>query len=235
MNKKSLPWIFGILFCIAAAVNLYGKLTYNESLASLAKPFLMPFLALTALFTLLPTAAPRKTIVLLMCALAFGWAGDCLLIPEGLLTFGAGILCFLIGHIFYLCIFSEAWKGLKTWQWIAAIVVMAAAVLALMKVIGVEGILFWPFFIYGSALMMQIFTSVCGLGRIGGTRWLLSSCGAVLFTFSDSLIATESFGTFPFAQKPFLIMLTYLAAQVLLVSGVVMKWKTTSRRAGASA
>ena len=226
MKTKSLSWIFGILFCIATTVNLYGKWISDNALASLAKPFLMPTLALTALFTLLPTAAPRKTIALLMAALAFGCAGDCLLIPEGPLTFAAGILCFLIGHVFYLAFFSEAWKGLKAWQWVAAVVVMVAAVFALMKVIGVNGVFFWPFFVYGLALMMQIFTSVCGLGRIGGTRWLLSCCGAVLFTFSDSLIATESFGTMPFMQKPFVIMLTYIAAQALLVSGVVKRFSS---------
>ena len=226
MNKKTLPWIFGILFLILSCINLYGKLTGNEALASAVKPGLMPSLALTALFTLLPTDAPRKTITRLMLALAFGCAGDCFLIFSSQLPmFGAGIVCVLIGHIFYLMIFSEAWKGLTLWQWIAAGVVMIAALLALMKVVGVSGFLFGPFLVYGAALMMQIFTSVCGLARIGGVRWLLSSLGAVLFTFSDSLIATESFGTIPFAHKPFVIMLTYILAQALLVSGVVWKWK----------
>lgn len=235
MIKKALPWIFGILFFVLCAFNLYGKLSGFEPVARAVKPFLMPSLALTALFTLLPTQAPRKSVILpLMGALAFGCAGDCFLLGEGLPMFGAGIACFLIGHIFYLRIFSEAWKGLKTWQWIAAGAVMVAAVLALMKVIGVAGILFVPFLIYGLALMMQIFTGACGLGRIGGVRWALSLTGAVLFTFSDSLIAAESFGVMDFPHRPFVIMLTYLAAQALLVSGVVWRWKATSLPEAAS-
>ena len=53
------------------------------------------------------------------------------------------------------------------------------------------------------------------------TTWWILLFGGLLFTFSDAQIAMDTFGVLPFAQRPLVIMLTYLAAQSLLAVGGV--------------
>ena len=101
---------------------------------------------------------------------------------------------------------------------------MGATVFGLVKAIGINGVMFWPMLIYGFSLMMLIFSALAGVLRMPrrsrGTWWILLA-GALLFTFSDALIAMETFDVLSFSTRPFVIMLTYLAAQALLATGGV--------------
>ncbi len=76
--------------------------------------------------------------------------------------------------------------------------------------------------VYGSVLMLLIFSTLCGLVRFEDKcTWGILLCGALLFTFSDALIAAGTFGVATFALREFVIMLTYLAAQTLLAVGTL--------------
>ena len=49
--------------------------------------------------------------------------------------------------------------------------------------------------------------------------WWILFLGALLFTFSDSCIAMDIFGTMAIPMHHFVVMFTYLAAQTLLAVG----------------
>ena len=217
--KATKFWLVpGLFFLAATVLNLYGRLD-NPALASTVKPALMPLLALTALSA--ARGAERREIRLLVTALLLGCVGDTLLIFDGFLPFVFGMVAFLSGHIFYMCLFGgKSWKGLSLKVWIPAILVMGALVAGLIVVLGVKGAMLGPMCVYGYALMLLIFSTLSGAVRFGGATWWILLGGALLFTFSDSLIALGTFGG-DFPGREFLVMLTYLAAQSLLALGAL--------------
>ena len=80
-----------------------------------------------------------------------------------------------------------------------------------------------PMAIYGCVLLTLGFCTLCGLIRCKEDRftWLILFVGALLFAFSDSLIAAGTFGVATFQLREFVVMLTYLLAQSLLAWGGV--------------
>ena len=223
MRKPALWCIPCTFFLIACVLNLIGCVLGTE-LADIVKPALLPLLSATTLAYLLgKDVVDYRPAGLLVAAQLMGCTGDVLLIPDGFPFFAGGIGAFLVGHIFYMTLFGgQSWKGLTLWQWAIAVVVMAGAVLGLVKAIGIEGALLGPMMVYGFTLMLLIFSALAGVMRMPrgnrGTWWILLA-GAVLFTFSDSCIAMGTFGVMTFALRHFVVMLTYLAAQSLLAVG----------------
>jgi uncharacterized membrane protein YhhN len=213
-------WIVpGLFFLVATILNLVGRFVGNEVLASAVKPVLMPLLALTALAA--AGSTERKEVRLLVLALLLGCVGDIFLIYDGFLLFVAGMVAFLSGHICYMCLFGgKSWKGFTAKTWIPAIIAMAALTAGLIVAIGVNGAMLAPMCVYGFALMLLIFSTLAGVFRFKTATWWILLVGALLFTFSDSLIAIGTFnGDFP--GREFLVMLTYIAAQTLLAIGAV--------------
>lgn len=217
---KSRLWIIPALFFVAAAAtNLLGHTPlFPSSVSELVKPALLPLLAVTTVAAAeSKNKAGLKTIIL---AQLFGCTGDILLIPGGFLPFVSGMVAFLLGHICYMSVFGgRSWKGLKLWAWVVAVIVMCAAVAGLILAIGINGPMLVPMAVYGMALMLLIFSALMGVVRLGGKAWWIILCGALLFTFSDALIATGNFEVLPFRGKRFVIMLTYILAQSLLAAG----------------
>ena len=225
MRKNAIWCIPGTFFLIACILNLIGCIQGTQ-LSDLVKPALLPLLTATTLAYLLGRDFPDFTQVgMLVAAQLFGCAGDVLLIPEGFPFFAGGIGAFLIGHVFYMCLFgAQSWKGLTFWQWLITLVVMVAIVAGLVKAIGINGPLLAPMGVYGLALMFLIFSALAGVLRMprgSRTTWWILLAGALLFTFSDSCIAMGTFGIMTFPLRHLLIMATYLVAQSLLAVGGV--------------
>jgi uncharacterized membrane protein YhhN len=213
--KKS--WVLpAIFFIIASLVNWVTRLVAPD-LSALVKPALMPLLALTTLAAA-GTLEPRE-MKWLITAQLLGGVGDIFLIPDGIIPLALGLVSFLVGHIFYLRYFGAySWKGL-TWKvWVPALIVMAAIVFGLAKLIGVTGVMLPAMLVYGMMLMLLIFNGLAGVIRIGGATWWILLAAGVLFTFSDCLVAAGVFDIH-FPGIGFVVMLTYLAAQALLAIG----------------
>ena len=224
MKKITIRHIAAAFFAVCAVLNLYGCLTGNTALANTVKPALMPLLCLTTMAALAQgVGINSREAKLLACAQLFGFAGDTALIgSEKFAFFAAGIGLFLIGHLFYITLFGgKSWKGLKFWHWLIAIVVSLGGVALLIKCIGIKGALMAPMAVYGLTLMMLIFSTLAGVIRFGGKTWWILLCGAVLFTFSDSLIAIHTFNDPTVCGGRFGVMFTYLIAQTLLAIGGV--------------
>lgn len=223
--KNSRLWLVPLcFFIVCCALNLIGSFI-SPVLKSTVKPALMPLLCVTTFCWLLPRLGMTDQVghngsVLLVSAQLLGFAGDTLLIPDGFVFFAGGIAMFLFGHVCYISLFGgRSFKGLKPWQWVVGLVSAVAVTVILLVAIGVKGTMLAPMGIYALALSMLIFSTLAGALRFGGCTWWTLACGALLFTFSDSLIAINTFhGVSPFLSG-FGVMSTYLLAQSLLAIG----------------
>ena len=225
--KKS--WIIpAVALLVAALVNFVARWFGNAAVAAIVKPALLPLIALTTVAA--AGGMESRTIRLLVIAQLLGAAGDILLIPDGFPTFACGLVCFLVGHIFYCINFGgRSWKGLKPAQWVLAVVVMVAATAGLLMAIGVEGTFLVPFAVYGMMLMLLIWSALAGVIREKNkATWIILTVGAVLFALSDSLIAVQTFHGAKVILE-FLVMVTYVAAQCLLAWGGVRLFKADKK------
>ncbi|MCA6095403.1 lysoplasmalogenase [Streptomyces sp. SCA3-4] len=194
-------------FAAAAAAHLAALLADVPQLAHATKPALMPLLAAYVL----ARGGPR----LLAAALLFGCGGDTALQAGGDVVFLLGMGSFAAGHVCYLLLFARhGGAG-------AARTYRPAAGYAVVWLVTV--VLLWPGLEPGLRVPVVLYSALLTAMALGATRtaaWRAVAGGA-LFLLSDTLIASGLAG-WPQAPAPQLwIMLTYLAAQSLLVFGVL--------------
>lgn len=200
-----------IAFLAVCAADLVAVLADSGTAHLVAKPLLMPLLA--------GYAAARRGPRLLVAALLLGWGGDVFLLADADIAFLVGMGCFAAGHVCYLRLFGRARSALL--PGIAYAAVLAVFITLIWP--GLPAALRIPLAGYSLLLTAMAYRSGV-LGRY-------AAAGGALFLLSDGLIAT---GIADWPQLPaldFWIMLTYVAAQLLLTLGVLAPG---ARRAGAS-
>lgn len=192
-----------VAFLLAAVIDLAGLLAGLDTVHLVAKPLLMPLLA--------GYAAVRGGPRLLIAALLFGWGGDVFLLADNELAFLLGMGSFAVGHVCYLTLF-----GRKRARAPLATAIGYGVVLAVFLV------LIWPDLpaelrapLAGYSLLLTAMAWRAGvLGRY-------AAAGGALFLLSDALIAT-GIADWPRLPAPdFWVMLTYIAAQLLLALGAL--------------
>ncbi|MEE2056101.1 lysoplasmalogenase [Rhodococcus artemisiae] len=204
-------------FGVLAAVHLIAQLIDPETmLVDATQWLLMPVLA-TAL--VLGTTAPRSRLVeLTLVALTFSWLGDTAPdLFDGDTSFLVLVGFFLCAQVTYIAAFLPYRAGsvLHTRRWV--LVVFGVAVVALVAVCAPgAGVLLIPVVVYALCLATMAILAT-GVGRA-------VAIGAVIFVVSDSLIALRAFvSDFPLPLSGFWVMLTYIAAQVLITHGVMTR------------
>ncbi|WP_234539595.1 lysoplasmalogenase [Streptomyces shenzhenensis] len=174
-----------------------------------AKVLLMPLLAASAA----RAGAPRLLVAALLC----GWAGDVLLLSGADPAFMAGMASFAAGHVCYLVLFRRQGPPHARARHLALVALGYAAALVTLVV------LLWPDLPAGLRVPVAGYsTLLTAMAYTAGTRLgPAAGLGGALFMLSDTLIAT---GVADWPQLPrsgFWIMLTYAAAQFLLVRGTL--------------
>ncbi|WP_428986167.1 lysoplasmalogenase [Streptomyces pyxinae] len=206
-------------FGLAVVTDLTALLGGSATGHLLAKPLLMPLLLAYAAVC----RAPRPLLAALVC----GWGGDVLLLADGAeWAFLAGMGSFALGHLCYLVAFRGTRRAaapgrgrVVTGGYGAALVVTVA--------------LLWPGLpaglrlpVAGYATLLTVMArGAAGLGAVAGA-------GGALFLLSDTLIAG---GVAGWPQPPvpdFWIMLSYAAAQYLLVTGILARASAPRPRPG---
>ncbi|MGW0946641.1 lysoplasmalogenase [Streptomyces sp. NPDC002623] len=201
----SLPVLL-VLFALAAAVDLLSLAVGFDAGHVVAKPLLMPLLAAWAALR----GAPRLLVAALLC----GWGGDVLLLSDADPAFLAGMASFAAGHLCYLALFARIGRPRARGALLAPC--YAAACIATVALLwpGLPPELRLPVAVYSTLLTAMAYTATTRLGPVAGA-------GGALFLLSDTLIAT-GVADWPQPPRPDLwIMLTYLAAQFLLVRGTL--------------
>lgn len=207
MNPR-LARVLLVAFALAVVVDLVSLAAGYHLGHRIAKPLLMPLLAAHAGVC----GAPRLLVAALLC----GWGGDVLLLSDADPAFLVGMASFAAGHVCYLVLFRPHFgKGAPRARGARLAGGYAVALVATVT-------LLWPDLpadlripVAGYSLLLT--AMAYGAGRLG----LVAGLGGALFMLSDTLIAT-GVADWPQLPRPdFWIMLTYAAAQCLLVRGVL--------------
>jgi uncharacterized membrane protein YhhN len=77
-----------------------------------------------------------------------------------------------------------------------------------------------PVIIYTIVILTMLEAAINRYGKVNRLSFILVLAGAILFVISDSLIALNKFG-FPFMFSGVAVMTTYIAAQYLIVAGIL--------------
>jgi uncharacterized membrane protein YhhN len=140
--------------------------------------------------------------------------------------FMMGLLAFLIGHILYIFTYrqhqsGDPEKGLLSTQKIrySFPVILAGTGLIVILFPTLRGLKL-PVLVYSVAIMIMVITALFRYGRTNTDSFWLVFGGSVLFMISDSILALNKFYS-PIPLAGFLIMLTYSAAQYLIVKGII--------------
>lgn len=196
---------------------LFGQ----EEVAWYIKPFLIPFLLLTVYFN--RDFSSKKY---LLTALLFSWFGDIILLfaDRDELYFIIGLVAFLLSHIAYIVLFNKQIKAKKskssTVFWIGIALIIAYLIIMIALLLPSLGDLTIPVFIYALVISTMLLFAFKGflLWETPANWYIL--LGAIVFVSSDSILAFNKFYQ-PVMRSSFLIMVTYLAAQYLIVSGIL--------------
>jgi uncharacterized membrane protein YhhN len=199
-------------FALAAAVDLASLAAGWDIGHLVAKPLLMPLLAAYAA----SRGAPR----LLTAALLFGWGGDVLLLFDADPAFLAGMASFAAGHVCYIVLFQKYGTDIATvrarggFLSVIYVVVLAATIQSLWPDLPAD--LRVPVAGYSVLLTAMAYLAAARMGRVA-----VAGIGGALFVLSDTLIASGVADWDQLPRPDLWIMLTYVAAQYLLVTGAL--------------
>lgn len=196
----------------------------NKEFSFFFKPFLMLPLFLAIFFQ---TNFPTKK--MLLSAIFFSWVGDVTLIFSNVhqMYFIGGLLAFLTAHILYILIFQKEKNALPTtplasFQWLGfGLIALFCVILLSLLLPNIKEIKI-PVCIYACTIcsMLAMALSAVKVWKSPANYWILG--GAATFVISDSILAFNRFYPDIHISNPALwVMITYLAAQFLIVRGVV--------------
>ena len=207
------------LFIGICAVHLGLEIAASEW-TLLSKPLLMPTLGL---YLLSENHWSSKDIKSLLLALLFSAIGDGLLMftEHDQLYFIAGLASFLVAHLFYIFFFLKNTTQKKPKP--KRILVLGIYLLLFIYLLhdGLTGILLYAVPVYACILAWMAYTAIQYGAEQRKKIKLLFLSGAILFMLSDSLIGLFAFTEMqaPLLIRRISIMLSYILAQYLLISG----------------
>lgn len=218
--------IFILIYVVILSVHLYaGSREYTE-IAFFTKPALLISLIV---FFLIDTnrkgSAKFRNLILL--GLIFSLGGDVFLMFQGIDSgyFIAGLVSFLMAHIFYVWAFTITYLNnhvvplIKRQGWVM-ILILAYGILFFRAIKDDVGSLIVPIFLYTTVITLMLLMAVNRQGRVGLQSFWLIAIGAALFVASDSFLAWNKFVE-PLPESHFLVMSTYGLAQLFIVMGAV--------------
>lgn len=193
----------------------------REDVAWFLKPFLLSFLILAVY------AHERfMTKKILLTALTLSWIGDMILMfaDRGQFYFIAGLIAFLLSHIFYIVLFSKQLKiylkKSKIIYWVGVTAIAFYLIVLLLLLLPTLGDLKIPVIIYALTISIMLLFALKGFLNWQKPANIYILIGAIVFVTSDSILALDKFYT-PLQYSSFLIMTTYLIAQYLIVVGIL--------------
>jgi uncharacterized membrane protein YhhN len=226
------PRLFLHLYTIASMVEIFARTSGRDDLEMIVKPLLMPLLIIWFVRSAaIISPLERWTII----ALIFSWGGDVFLLfaDKAEYWFMAGLGSFLVGHLCYIQAFRQGPflpakttfgeqappRGLRTILW-ATLPVLGFAGLLIWNILPGLGDMMIPVLVYASVISAMALAALNRYRKVPTYSFSLVSTGALVFVLSDSMIAWNRFHT-PFESAGTLIMLTYIAAQLLITTGIL--------------
>jgi len=209
-------------------LELYSRWIENVNLEYIAKPLLMLWIA--AYFLLYSKGIKQRITIVL--AFFFSWLGDMFLMlaNSNEILFYAGVGGFFIAQLLYIYTFlyvsgdrtAAGYLSARPLMLVPFIVYLAG--MLFMLVPDMEGIMIPVIAIYAISLIAMSLAALNRRTRVDRQSYRLVFIGSVFFVVSDSLIAINRF-TFYFEKASFIIILTYLTAQYLIMRGLLKEWE----------
>jgi uncharacterized membrane protein YhhN len=212
-------------FVLASAGELLASFIQSEMIHLVCKPLIMAFLGIYYWASTANTEHRSSSVVV---AILFSLAGDVQLMLQknNELFFVFGLAAFLIAHIFYIFSYRQhrfeshpdELQGVQRIR-LAFPVILAGTglVFVLYPVLGALKV---PVVLYSIVIVVMVLNALFRYGRTGAKSYWMVFIGAVLFMISDSMIAIDKFLS-PINEAEFLVMSTYIAAQFLIVEGLL--------------
>jgi uncharacterized membrane protein YhhN len=220
-------FILTIIFAFIVIIELAGTLTENTLLDYAVKPLIMVWITLYFLLN----ARKKSFRAAVVTAFFFSWVGDIfLMLSNGLsneLLFYAGVGGFFFAQVTYIFIFllntENDIKGLLRRNPLWIIPLAGYGVLIYLFLYPrLEGVMVYILLIYAVSLIGMSLAALNRRDRVNIRSFRLVFAGSLFFLLSDSLLAINKFHTeIPFAG--FLIMLTYITAQYLIMRGLILE------------
>ncbi len=229
-------WLLYIL-AFFTLLNLYANYKYDFVLELASKPFLIPILGIYFYLNTRDVIQTYKKSLanFVLVALFFAWFGDVFLLfqTQNTLFFMLGLGSFLISHILYIITFKKSLQNKELGEpkklLIRAIPFIGTFILMftfLYKSLDAVMLIAVP--VYMLVIVMMAFLAMERTGKVLKASAEYVFFGAFLFMVSDSLLAIDIFVknmNIPYA--PVFVMLTYVAAQSLIVYGMMIQIKSS--------
>ena len=224
MNKNT-SLLMHLLFALIVIIELVGRLVDTIQLEYAVKPLIMIWIAVYFLRSKQKTAFTVPVLI----AFFFSWLGDNFLMfsEKNELFFFAGVGAFFFAQLTYIFVYAKyAENGGKGYvqknPLISFFFLAYIAGMLLLLFPGMEGMMKPIIAVYALSLMAMSMMALNRSGRVGDSSFKLVFVGSLLFLLSDSMIAFNKFhSAIPLAG--FLIMLTYISAQYLIMRGLIME------------
>jgi uncharacterized membrane protein YhhN len=224
---KSVSQIFSFAFVVTALAEIYSRYADNAMLHLVAKPLLM--IVLLAFFYVSLKGRSNKTTKLIMWGLVFAWIGDVLLMfesPEQPLFFMGGLGAFLTTHVLYILAFNASVTDPSR-------SIFKTRIIAIVPFILIGGYFYYELFpelhelqipvgIYTAVIVTMVIFALNRIDSVNVHSFRLVYYGAIIFMLSDLLLAINKF-MLPFDHADVYIIGTYILAQGLIVSGVLVE------------
>ncbi|WP_026898397.1 lysoplasmalogenase [Daejeonella oryzae] len=214
---------FSISFGIIAFLNILSESIQSPELRLVVKPLICIFLFTYLITTTKLTGGFRK---LIFAGLIFSFLGDCALLfaNRAAIFFLAGLVSFLIAHIFYSVAFYRDFKNdpmaSKKFGHVMLFVLGIFSLSYYTYIRPYLGDLKLPVMVYIFIISMMAILAAYRYKRVNLLSFRLIITGAVFFIISDSALAYNKFvSPYPFAGV--IIMGTYMIAQYLITIGSI--------------
>jgi uncharacterized membrane protein YhhN len=213
-----------LLFVAVSILELTSQVVQLPELHHIVKPLLMITLGMVYFFGL---SSEDRTITV-WAALLFSFLGDSFLLYESKneVYFMLGLASFLIAHIGFILAFRQH-RSEDEGEQIHTIQKARMAFPVILAATGLVIVLFphlgdlrVPVVIYAGVLMFMVLNALFRYRRTSDQSYWLVFAGAVLFMISDSVLAIGKFLE-PMQWGGVIVMSTYIAAQFLIIEGLI--------------
>lgn len=208
-----------LLFVISSSIHLYASSVKNRRLRNISKIFIIPSLIL--LYISLANPIENYFII----ALLFSWFGDLLLIVPGRKFFTYGGISFIFSHVFFILSYSKHINeiGNNVYLIIAtAIIYIVVTTIVFNHLIKyIPKILRIPMYGY---LLANASMNCAAFTLLLSNKSIYSAIvyiGALFFFISDTNLFFVRFKKEIAKQNHFIVMLTYILAELLIVIGII--------------
>ncbi len=207
--------VLSVLIVITAVLAIWGEYKPARAQKYIFKPLTTILIILIPLVGVNNETPAYKWLIVVGLILCLGGDIFLMLSPK---YFIAGLVSFLIGHIFYIIAFvNDAGFNLGL-GWLLPLAVYGAAFYRFLAP-GL-GKLREPVILYLLAILTMIWQALGRWSALATTGALLAAAGAALFVISDSVLAADRFRQ-KFQSARVIVLSTYWAAQWLIAFSVI--------------